>query len=136
MTKFKSFSSPITNNSEPVAFEVNGHTFRCNPGIQGRRLIDFLSVPESDSATSLLEFLDSSIVAADRDRFRGLTTSDDTIVPLDVLSDISAWLIGIYSGNPTSEETSAPTTPQQPESSLPGETTTLSSYEDTQLPMV
>jgi hypothetical protein len=119
--KFKSFGSPITPGEEVIEFEIYGYTFRCKPGIQGRKLLEFILETESEttgaSAAAMIQFLDSSIVDEQRDTFQAVTESDETIIPMDTLSDITAWLIELYSGN--SQE-------KQPEQSPTGPTITTS----------
>jgi hypothetical protein len=104
---------------EPITFTLYGETFRCAPSIQGRTLLQFISMSGDDEspdkgASAVLQFFDSALVKADRERFVAMTSSEDTVVPLETLASIMEWLVEQYSGRPT----------EPPLPSEPGELTT------------
>jgi hypothetical protein len=117
VVRHKDFGAPASSD-EPITFNLYGETFRCQPAIQGTALLRFISKAGSDdaneSADSVLEFLHLAIAPTDRERFAALTTSDETVVPLESLASIMEWLVEQYSGRPT-----VPSSPSEP-----GDTTT------------
>jgi hypothetical protein len=121
VVRHKDFGAPASND-EPITFTLYGETFRCAASIQGRTLLKFISVSSGDNpdegATAILDFFDSALVKADRERFTELTTDDETVVPLETLASIMEWLVEQYSGRPTElplpSESGEPTTGLMP----------------------
>jgi hypothetical protein len=112
VVRHRDFGAPASQD-EPVTFTIYGQTFRCVPSLQGRTLLDFIATSANEdgaaSAGAVLKFFDVAITAADRDRFTELTTSEDTVVPLETLASIMEWLVEQYAGRPT--EPSSPSEP-------------------------
>jgi hypothetical protein len=113
VVRHKDFGAPA-NMDEPITFTLYGETFRCAPSIQGRTLLQFISMSGDDEspdkgASAVLQFFDSALVKADRERFVELTSSEDTVVPLETLASIMEWLVEQYSGRPTE-----PPSPSEP----------------------
>jgi hypothetical protein len=104
VVRHRDFGSPV-DQDEPITFTLYGQTFRCATALQGRTLLDFIATSADDngaaSAKAVIEFFDVAIVAADRERFNAVTSSEDTVVPLDTLAKIMEWLIEQYAGRPT-----------------------------------
>lgn len=119
MTRYRNFGTPAQSD-EVVAFELYGEQFKCKQALQGRTLIALVARADSnntaDSAAALLEFFNEVMEPESAKRFEDLTTSDDRIVGLDLLTEVMQWLVEQYSGGER---------PTQPSSdSLPGEMTT------------
>ncbi len=113
MVRHKDFGAPASTD-EPITFTLYGETFRCAPSIQGRTLLQFISMSGDDEspdkgASAVLQFFDSALVKADRERFVAMTSSEDTVVPLETLASIMEWLVEQYSGRPTE-----PPSPSEP----------------------
>ena len=146
MRRFKSFGTPILSSDEPVEFEVNGHTFRCRKALQGRTLLEFIGNAGGDnftkSATAVLDFIDSCVVADDRERFRELTGSEnedeENVVGLETITQISTWLVETYSSGNSSDSEGKEQQLVELESnpSLNGQPTTTSMSEAEPSPMV
>jgi len=114
MARYKDFGSPVAANSdEPITFQLYGETYKCQPAMQGRLLIEFIaqsSVEDpSSSAKAILNFFDSALAPDDRGRFKELTESEDRVVPMETLTEIMDWLVEQYTGRPT--EPSSPSEP-------------------------
>lgn len=109
MTKrFKDFGSEQVFDTallEPVMFRIDGQTFRCKPALPGATLLAFVSDADSGSggrASGAIPRLFS--VAMDEpeyERFQTFVTREDRIVPLELLAEISAWLVEVYTERPT-----------------------------------
>lgn len=113
MVRHKDFGAPASTD-EPITFTLFGQTFRCKPSLQGRKLMEFIAMSADEDnpaqgAKAILAFLDSALVAEDRERFTQVTESDDTVVPLETLAAIMEWLVEQYSGRPTQ-----PPSPSEP----------------------
>jgi hypothetical protein len=136
--KFKSFGSPLVSSDTVIEFELYGHTYRCAPALQGRKLLEFVASTSGDdfgqSAEALLDFMDTCLVGDDRAKFRELTTSDDQIVSMSILTDITSFLVESYSGE-IGEAGTGKSVPEQSKDSSPGPMSTPSSSEAVQLPM-
>ena len=112
MPRFKDFGSPIVSSDEPITFQLYGKTFRCQPAMQGRQLIEFIaqsSVEDpSSSARAVLQFFDNAIVEADHDQFNEMTHSSETVVPMETLTEVMDWLVEQYTGRPTEPPSPSP----------------------------
>lgn len=105
MVRHKDFGAPA-NTDEPITFTLYGETFKCVPSLQGRTLLQFISDSGDNEspdkgANAVLDFFNSALTKADRERFIELTSDDDTVVPLESLAEIMEWLVEQYSGRPT-----------------------------------
>lgn len=131
MRRFKSFKSPILDSDSPVEFEIYGQTFRCRKALQGRSLLEFVSASAGDdsskSAEAVLDFIDQCVIKDDRERFKELTNSEDEIVSMEMIADISSWLVELYTSGDAEGKDSAE---KESSASSPGQTTTTSSSEE------
>ena len=104
MVRHRDFGAPASQD-EPVTFALYGETFRCVAALQGRTLLDFIATSSDEdgasSAKAVLDFFDVALVEADRERFTELTSSQDTVVPLETLASIMEWMVEQYAGRPT-----------------------------------
>lgn len=135
--RFKKFESPLLNSDEPLEFELNSVLFRCVPALPGRRILQFVSLSNSEdfgaSAEAVLEFIDSCIVSEQREQFRELTMSETQVVPLETLTDISTFLVENYAGGndespsePSEVSLPGPTTMPYPSEAVPSQTESIS----------
>ena len=122
MVRHKDFGAPASSD-EPITFTLYGEVFKCQPAIQGRYLLEFISKAGSDdpeeSAGAVLGFLQHALSPADRERFDALCSSDETVVPLETLASIMEWMVEQYSGRPTE-----PSSPSGPGDTITGPTST------------
>lgn len=111
-TRTKSRSRDFGNTKrmsdfEPLDFALNGENFTCQPAIQGSTLLEFVAEADSQdggkAASALYGFFKKAIVPEDYVRFEAMLKSEDTIVDLNLLGDIAAWLVEEYTARPTSE---------------------------------
>lgn len=136
--RFKSFGSPIVGNDDPVEFELYNTIFRCVPAIQGKKMLEFISATNDDdysaSADALLEFINTCVVPAQREELSIMLSSDDQIVPMDVLTEITSFLVESYSGTVGANESGkSESSPSEPSSN--GQMNTVSLSEDVPLPL-
>jgi hypothetical protein len=118
VARHKSFGSPVLQSDEPLTFDLYDQQFRCAPAMQGRVLIEFIARSASGDpaagAQAVLDFFDTAVIAADRERFKEMLEGEEYIVPMSTLTDIMDWMVEEYTGRPT----------EPPSPSQPGESTT------------
>lgn len=105
MAKFKDFGSGGTDpNAEPVKFTVHGQEFECVPEIQGKVLLDLIADSSSSDPSRNAEVSDkffSKVMSKETyDRFNALLLSEDKIVSVETLGEITGWLVEQYSDRP------------------------------------
>ena len=118
MARHKSFGSPVLQSDEPLTFDLYDQQFRCQPALQGRVLIEFIAKSASGDpaagAQAVLDFFDTAVIPADRERFKTMLESEEYIVPMDTLTQIMDWMVEEYTGRPTEQpspsESGQPTT--------------------------
>jgi hypothetical protein len=107
MSRFKDFGSGDSANAEPIVFKLYGEEFTCIPSIQGKVLLEIVSDSASDdvvkSSAVTLRFFRSVLNHDSMVRFDALLDSKDTVVSLETLTDISAWLIEEYTSRPEAQ---------------------------------
>jgi hypothetical protein len=114
--RHKDFSAGPRNN-DPITFTLEGESFAAKSNIPGAKLLDF--VVEADStdggkaAAALVDFIKTSLVKEDVDRFTTLIEDDDKSIQIETLGAICEWLVEQYTARPT----------QLPSTSLDGQTT-------------
>ncbi len=103
MARRKDFGTPQAKDNEPVEFAVFGEVFHCVEEVQGAVLLDLAEVgSEEDSgkqASAIASVFKNILKDESYERFHALTHSKDRIVPLELLTDIMAWLLEQYSGD-------------------------------------
>ena len=103
-TRFKDFGSPITE-ADPISFSLFGETFTCRSSLQGKFLLDLVAETNSEDpaagAAVMQKFFDTVLVDDSRERFNALAEDPDRIISVEVLSDITSWLVEQYSARPT-----------------------------------
>lgn len=106
MGKFKDFGSGTsTAEKEPVTFMLYGETFNCRPELQGKVLLDLVARSggddPADAARTISDFFKNVLVEESYKRFDALTMDPDKIISVDMLGQISAWLVEVYTARPT-----------------------------------
>lgn len=109
MARFKDFGAGKDDNSskEPISFKLHGEDFDCFPRLQGKTLLEFIELANSenagDSAKVTRTFFSKVMPAATYERFNALLDDADKIVTVDTLSEIIGWLIEEYSNRPNQQ---------------------------------
>lgn len=115
MTKrFKDFGRPVKQDElEPVAFELYGQTFNCYKQIHGVTLLRFVKEANSQDGArateAMLEIFQRVMPKDEYERFESLCEDPETVVPVETLGEIIAFLMEAYSSGPTkkSEDSSS-----------------------------
>jgi len=107
-SRFKDFGKTQTlEEYDPLGFALNGEDFTCRPAMAGAVLLDFVRRADSNSggaaADAIIQFLEDALEEPDRERFQSIIRDPDTIVEVDTLAAISAWLIEQYTTRPTKQ---------------------------------
>lgn len=116
MTKrHRDFGSPVLQaEMEPVFFELYGQTFNCYKQINGVTLLRFVREANAEDGSratqALLDIFKRVMPQVEYDRFMALCEDDETVVPIETLSDIVAFLIEVYTDQrPTKESADSST---------------------------
>jgi hypothetical protein len=112
--RFKDFGSGGDVSTAPLSFKLHGQEFECRSNLQGKVLLDIVANAGDDgagAAKTITLFFDACLLPSSAERFNALLENPDTIVSVETLGDITAWLVEEYSSRPT----------QQPEPSLSGQ---------------
>lgn len=110
MTKrFKDFGSAEDNFiDEPLSFKLYGEEFHCHPAIQGKVMLEIAKRAGNEEntaeAAALVDsFFEIALLPDSLVRFNKLLQDPKKIVSVEVLSEITAWLMSEYSQRPTKE---------------------------------
>lgn len=103
--RFRDFGSG-SKITEPLSFKLYDEEFHCKPALQGKVLLDMVSTANSTDtavAADLIEtFFANALVPESLERFKKLLEDPEKIVTVDILGEITSWLVEQYSGRPTS----------------------------------
>lgn len=106
-TRFKDFGSGGEVSSEPISFKLHGQEFECHPNLQGRVLLELAANSSQDdgaaAANTINEFFAAALKPDSYTKFEALLKDPNTIVTVETLGDITAWLVEEYSARPTQE---------------------------------
>lgn len=132
--RFKDFGSDQildTTAYEPVTFRLDGKDFTCYPVIPGAALLEFVSDADSGeggrASESIIKFFKAAMPEDEFERFSALIKRPDRVTPIDVLAEISTWLVEVYSDRPTELPSASPTgtTTTAPTSEVPSSSEAL-----------
>lgn len=106
-SRFKDFgSADIT--TEPLSFKLYDEEFHCKTSLQGKVLLDMVSAANSndaaDAADLVTGFFSKALKPESYERFKALLESDK-IVTVEMMGEITSWLVEQYSGRPTAGPT-------------------------------
>lgn len=106
MSRFKDFGSPLNvKDMEKPVFKLYDEEFTCVPSIQGKVLLQFAALSDSDNAAessvAITGFFEKVLVPESYDRFQILLEDPDKIVSVTTLSEIIGWVLEEYSDRPT-----------------------------------
>lgn len=93
---------------EMTDFEGTTHTFKLNPALPGKVILDFMFVSGSDDSSKLAEaintVIDKAIVADDKERWTEFSEDARNGVTIAVLSEVVGHITSVLSGNPPVRE--------------------------------
>jgi len=106
--RFKDFGSGVSDiTKEPLVFKLYGEEYRCMPNVQGKVMLELVADSSSEdpavSARTLATFFSKVLLKEDLEKFNELLDSQDKIVSVETLSEISAWLIEQYTSRPNQQ---------------------------------
>lgn len=88
--------------------EGESHTFKLNPSIPGKIILDFMFVSGTEDTTELAKaintVLDSAIVDEDKEAWDTFITNPKNGVTITVLSEVVGHVTSVLSGNPQAQE--------------------------------
>jgi hypothetical protein len=105
MARFKDFGAPFNiETAEKLTFKLYGEDFHCFPEIQGKVLLEFSSLSDSEnpseSSAAIVNFFKSVMDEESYGRFDDLATDPTRIVSVQTLAEIVEWLVGEYTNRP------------------------------------
>jgi hypothetical protein len=104
-TRFKDFGNAGQDpNAQPIKFKLHGEEFNAIPEIQGKVLLELIAESSEDGSNTgliMTKFFSNVLLPESLTRFNALVESQDKIVSVDTLSEITSWLIEEYSNRPT-----------------------------------
>lgn len=109
MARFKDFGAgkEDTSSKEPLSFKLHGEDFECLPRLQGKTLLEFIELANSenagDSAKVTRTFFSKVMPDASYAKFNLLLDDKEKIVSVETLSEIIGWLIEEYSNRPNQQ---------------------------------
>lgn len=105
----RDFGRPVVQEElEPVTFSLYDDTFNCYKQISGVVLLRFVREANAEDGAratqALLDVFKSIMPKGEYERFMLLCESPDTVVPVETLSNIIAFLVEVYTDqNPTKQ---------------------------------
>jgi len=109
MTRFKDFGTGKQSQAskDPISFKLHGEEFNCLPQLQGKVLLEFVELANSenagDSAKVTRTFFTRVLDDESYKRFDLLLEDKEKIVSVETLSEIIGWLIEEYSKRPNQQ---------------------------------
>lgn len=110
MARFKDFGKGKDDGfdtKEPVKFALHGEEFVCHPRMQGKTLLQFVELANSedagDSAKITRVFFEKVMSAETYKRFDALLDDPEKIVTVETLGEIIGWIIEEYSNRPNQQ---------------------------------
>lgn len=105
IARHRSFTRKARAAVEPPTFDIYDQTFTGRPEIQGAVVLEFLETADgadgASSAKKILSFFESALEPESNERFQVLIHDPETVVDLEELTEILAWLIEEYTSRPT-----------------------------------
>lgn len=109
MARFKDFGKgkETSASAEPISFTLHGENFECLPRLQGKVLLEFVELANSDNASDSAKvtrtFFKKVLVDDSFTRFDALLEDKDKIVSVETLGEIIGWLLEEYSDRPNQQ---------------------------------
>lgn len=104
IARHRSFT-PKKRTEKPPTFDVYDQTFTGRPAIQGAVVLEFLETSDgldgANSAKKILSFFESALEEESYVRFNELIHNPETVIELEELTEILAFLIEEYTSRPT-----------------------------------
>lgn len=102
--RYRDFGTGGLEDAAPLSFKLHGETFNCRPAVQGKVMLELISKSDeskpAETAQMVFDFFGKVLLPEDNTRFQALIDSPDTIVKMETLGDIVAWLVEEYSSRP------------------------------------
>ncbi len=106
--RFKDFGSDEieeTAKYEAVTFKLDGELFTCFSVLPGASMLEFVGDIDSDSggraSASIMRLFEASMETEEFERFRAFVKRPNRVTPIDMLAEISTWLVEVYADRPT-----------------------------------
>lgn len=114
MARFKDFGKPFDSESaEKITFKIYDEEFHCFPEMQGRTLLEFVRLSQSedttDSAIAMEKFFEKVLFPESYERFDALAKDPERIVSVSTLAEIVSWIVSQYTDRPTEGSEQLPT---------------------------
>jgi hypothetical protein len=107
MARFKDFGGSTESTLEAVTFKLHGEEFTCVKELQGKILLDLVADSSTEEpakvAATMNKFFKTVLLEESYERFDVLLNDKEKIVPVDVLAEITTWLIEEYSDRPKAQ---------------------------------
>lgn len=108
----KEFTTAKAESTEdPITFSIDGETYHCvpKPSWQAIEMISYAKTAEIDKAVIKLgEFYRALIVEEDLESFEKILGRKQNPVDLELLVDITTYLVEAYTGRPTRPPSGSP----------------------------
>lgn len=103
--RFKDFGAGKgAENVKPLSFKLHGEEFNCVPQVQGKLMLNMASDAGSEdpakAAAIINTFFKKVLLEESFTRFEALLESQDKIVSVETLAEITGWLVEEYAGRP------------------------------------
>lgn len=96
--------APKAAQTEPIIVELFEQDFKAHADIPGVVILDFAAASESgQTVLALTDFLSKALLPEDYERFNKVIHDPETIVPIETIGEIVAFLIEEYTGRPLAE---------------------------------
>jgi hypothetical protein len=110
VTRSKDFGKGAKQSDfEPLSFTLAGKTFKCNPAMQGKFLLDMAASTDASNpasgATAVNKFFERALKPGEFEKFDALLNDPDIIITSETLGEILSWLVEEYAERPTEEPT-------------------------------
>ncbi len=105
MARFKDFGTPFNaEDAETISFKIYDETFECFPEMQGKTLLEFIQLTQSedttDSAFAMEMFFLKVLKPESAARFDALAKDPERIVSVQTLAELVGWIMEQYSNRP------------------------------------
>jgi hypothetical protein len=105
MTKFKDFGSGASESErDQIKFKLFDQEFSCRPVLSGKSFIDIAKMSSGEDTLAAIEslekFFELALFKEDLERFNALLVDPERVVSLEMLNDIVAWLMEVYTERP------------------------------------
>lgn len=105
---FVTYKPTEDNSIQMDDFEGTSHTFRLNPALPGRVILDFMFASGADDSQGLAKaintVIDKAVIEDDKEAWEAFIDEPRNGVTIAVLSEIVGHITSVLSGNPPDRE--------------------------------